>query len=99
MSTLVLIEMFNALNALSENNSLVTTKPWVNKWLLLAISVSLGLHFLILSVPFLQEAFGVVPLSTNEWLLVLALSAPIIAVDEVLKFVGRRWFSKPGSKQ
>ncbi|KAK3006828.1 hypothetical protein RJ639_015522 [Escallonia herrerae] len=89
LSVLVAIEMFNSLNALSEDASLLTMPPWVNPWLLLAMSVSFGLHFVILYVPFLAQVFGIVPLSLNEWLLVLAVSLPVILIDEVLKFVGR----------
>lgn len=89
MSTLVLIEMFNALNALSENNSLLTVPPWSNKWLLLAIAVSMGLHIAILYTPWLADAFGVVPLSFEDWLLVLVMSLPVIPLDEALKFIGR----------
>ncbi|GLU00855.1 hypothetical protein SLE2022_181930 [Rubroshorea leprosula] len=59
LSVLVAIEMFNSLNALSENNSLVTMPPWRNPWLLIAMSVSLGLHCLILYVPFMADVFGV----------------------------------------
>lgn len=89
LSVLVAIEMFNSLNALSEDGSLMTMPPWVNPWLLLAMSVSFGLHFLILYVPILAQVFGIVPLSFNEWLLVLAVSLPVILIDEVLKFIGR----------
>ncbi|XVF46443.1 hypothetical protein PTKIN_Ptkin03bG0027200 [Pterospermum kingtungense] len=92
LSVLVAIEMFNSLNALSEDGSLLTMPPWVNPWLLLAMSVSFGLHFLILYVPFLAQVFGIVPLSLNEWLLVLAVAFPVILIDEVLKFIGR-WTS------
>ncbi|KAJ1443873.1 P-type ATPase [Sesbania bispinosa] len=76
LSVLVAIEMFNSLNALSEDGSLLTMPPWVNPWLLLAMSVSFGLHFLILYVPFLSQVFGIVPLSFNEWLLVWLLLCP-----------------------
>lgn len=89
LSVLVAIEMFNSLNALSEDGSLLTMPPWVNPWLLLAMSVSFGLHFLILYVPFLAQVFGIVPLSVNEWLLVVAVAFPVVLIDEVLKFVGR----------
>ncbi|XP_002974128.2 calcium-transporting ATPase, endoplasmic reticulum-type [Selaginella moellendorffii] len=90
LSVLVAIEMFNSLNALSEDGSLLVMPPWVNPWLLLAMSVSFGLHFLILYVPFLANIFGIVPLSFNEWLLVIIVSFPVILIDELLKFVGRR---------
>ncbi|XP_057483660.1 calcium-transporting ATPase 1, endoplasmic reticulum-type-like [Actinidia eriantha] len=89
LSVLVAIEMFNSLNALSEDGSLLTMPPWVNPWLLIAMSVSFGLHFLILYVPFLAKVFGIVPLSLNEWLLVLAVALPVILIDEILKFIGR----------
>ncbi|KAL2508504.1 Calcium-transporting ATPase 1 [Forsythia ovata] len=89
LSVLVAIEMFNSLNALSEDGSLLSMPPWVNPWLLLAMSVSFGLHFLILYVPFLAQVFGIVPLSLNEWGLVLVVSLPVIIIDEFLKFVGR----------
>ncbi|XP_076947783.1 calcium-transporting ATPase 1, endoplasmic reticulum-type-like isoform X2 [Bidens hawaiensis] len=89
LSVLVAIEMFNSLNALSEDESLLTMPPWVNPWLLVAMSISFGLHFLILYVPFLAQVFGIVPLSVNEWMLVLAVALPVILIDEILKFVGR----------
>uniref|UniRef100_A0A803LCQ0 P-type Ca(2+) transporter n=1 Tax=Chenopodium quinoa TaxID=63459 RepID=A0A803LCQ0_CHEQI len=89
LSVLVAIEMFNSLNALSEDGSLLSMPPWVNPWLLLAMSVSFGLHFLILYVPFLAQVFGIVPLSFNEWMLVVLVALPVILIDEVLKFIGR----------
>ncbi|GAB2272435.1 Calcium-transporting ATPase 4, endoplasmic reticulum-type [Dionaea muscipula] len=89
LSTLVAIEMFNSLNALSEDQSLLTLPPWANPWLLLAMSISFSLHFLILYVPFLAHVFGTVPLSFSEWLLVLIVAFPVIIVDEILKFTGR----------
>lgn len=89
LSVLVAIEMFNSLNALSEDTSLLRMPPWVNPWLLVAMSVSFGLHFLILYVPFLAQVFGIVPLSLSEWLLVLLIAFPVVLIDEVLKFVGR----------
>ncbi|KAK9743199.1 hypothetical protein RND81_03G223900 [Saponaria officinalis] len=89
LSVLVAIEMFNSLNALSEENSLVTMPPWRNPWLLIAMTVSLGLHCLIMYVPLLASVFGIVPLTINEWLLVIIASAPVILIDEILKFIGR----------
>eukprot|EP00884_Botryococcus_braunii_P010612 jgi/Botrbrau1/19552/Bobra.0035s0044.1 len=91
LSVLVAIEMFNALNALSEDNSLLQMPPWSNPWLLVAMALSFGLHFLILYVPFLADIFSIVPLSLNEWLLVVLFAAPVILIDEVLKFVGRHY--------
>ena len=89
LSVLVVIEMLNALNALSEDNSLLVIHPWVNPWLLLAIVASIGSHMFILYVPVMNTIFGIAPLSICEWKLVLAFSFPVILIDEVLKFIGR----------
>ena len=90
LSVLCVVEMFNALNALSENGSLLVHKPWSNPWLTGAIAVSMALHCLILYVPWLADVFAVAPLSIAEWRAVIGFSAPVILVDEVLKFVTRK---------
>ena len=89
LTVLVAIEMFNALNALSEDGSLLTMPPWANPYLLVAMCVSFGLHFLIMYVPYLADIFSIVPLDRNEWLLVLLCAAPVCVIDEVLKVFGR----------
>ncbi|XP_004510638.1 calcium-transporting ATPase, endoplasmic reticulum-type isoform X2 [Cicer arietinum] len=99
LSVLVAIEMFNSLNALSEENSLRTLPPWKNPWLLVAMTISLGLHCLILYIPFLSEVFGVAPLSLKEWFLVILISAPVILIDEILKFVVRSQRRKTKEKE
>ena len=52
LSVLVTIEMLNAMNSLSENQSLVMMPPWINIWLMLAITLSMSLHFMVLYTPF-----------------------------------------------
>ena len=92
LSVLVAIEMFNALNALSEDCSLLSVPPWANPWLLGAMGLSFGLHALILYTPPLARIFAIVPLTWREVGLVLAFAAPVILIDEGLKAVGRaRW--------
>ena len=39
--------------SISENQSLTKMPPWCNHWLLGAMALSLGLHFVILEVDFL----------------------------------------------
>lgn len=90
LSVLVTIEMLNALNSLSENQSLLKMPPWRNKWLLAAIALSMAQHILILYTPLLaQTVFQITPLSFAEWIAVLKFSAPVILLDEILKAVSR----------
>ena len=89
MSTLVLVEMFNALNSLSENRSLFTHPPTTNLWLVGAIVISMWLHFVIMYVPSFAKTFTISALSVNEWKAVFWYSIPVIAIDEVLKYFTR----------
>ncbi|KAI7745663.1 hypothetical protein M8C21_018867, partial [Ambrosia artemisiifolia] len=90
MTVLVVVEMFNALNNLSENQSLVVIPPWSNLWLVGSIGLTMLLHCLILYVPPLSALFSVVPLTWDEWTTVLYLSFPVIIIDEILKFFSRK---------
>lgn len=49
------------------------------------------LHFIILYVPFFTSLFSITPLNSEEWYWVLLISAPVIIVDEILKFVSRNY--------
>uniref|UniRef100_A0A6I8PYJ2 Calcium-transporting ATPase n=1 Tax=Xenopus tropicalis TaxID=8364 RepID=A0A6I8PYJ2_XENTR len=99
LSVLVTIEMCNALNSLSENQSLVRMPPWVNIWLLGSICLSMSLHFLILYVEPLPMIFKLTPLNFTQWFVVLKISIPVILLDELLKFVARNYLEgkHPGS--
>ena len=89
LSVLVVIEMLNALNALSEDGSLLVMPPWANPYVCLAIVVSVSIHCIILYIPVLADIFSIVPLNLDDWYLVWAFSFPVILLDELLKFVGR----------
>ncbi|XP_075754710.1 sarcoplasmic/endoplasmic reticulum calcium ATPase 2 isoform X1 [Pelodiscus sinensis] len=95
LSVLVTIEMCNALNSLSENQSLLRMPPWENIWLLGSICLSMSLHFLILYVEPLPLIFQITPLNVTQWLMVLKISLPVILLDETLKFAARNYL-EPG---
>lgn len=89
MTVLVVVEMFNALNNLSENQSLLVIRPWSNLWLVGSIILTMLLHVSVLYMEPLSALFSVSPLSLAEWKVVLYLSFPVILIDEVLKFFSR----------
>ncbi|XP_064392780.1 sarcoplasmic/endoplasmic reticulum calcium ATPase 2-like isoform X2 [Halichondria panicea] len=99
LSVLVTIEMLNALNSLSENQSLLVMPPTKNIWLLGAILLSMTQHILILYIPLLATVFQITPLNLTEWFAVLCFSVPVILLDELLKFMSRqRDFNKSPTK-
>ena len=89
LSVLVTIEMLNALNAISEDGSLLQIPPWVNPYLLLAMAASFAMHFVILYVPWMASIFSITPMTMEDWCVVMYFSLPVIFIDEVLKFAGR----------
>ncbi|KAJ1503307.1 hypothetical protein HMI54_014676 [Coelomomyces lativittatus] len=89
LSILVMIEMLNAMNSVSENASLLTMPFWRNGYLVVAIILSFLLHLLILYVPFFSTLFNIVPLNFQEWIAVTVISLPVIFIDEILKFFSR----------
>lgn len=95
LSILVIIEMFNALNALSEVDSLLIQPPTKNPFLVVAILLSIALHFAILYVPFLRDLFIVSPLNWEEWKGVLYFSFPVLVLDEVCKWITRNFVNPP----
>eukprot|EP00285_Hemiselmis_virescens_P009676 CAMPEP_0173388770 /NCGR_PEP_ID=MMETSP1356-20130122/11001_1 /TAXON_ID=77927 ORGANISM="Hemiselmis virescens, Strain PCC157" /NCGR_SAMPLE_ID=MMETSP1356 /ASSEMBLY_ACC=CAM_ASM_000847 /LENGTH=1162 /DNA_ID=CAMNT_0014345759 /DNA_START=234 /DNA_END=3719 /DNA_ORIENTATION=- len=90
LSTLVTIEMFNALNAITETKSLITMSPFSNPWLVTAVAGSFAQHLLVLSWPVAEVVFRVTSLNLYEWRFILLISFPIIIIDEILKFISRR---------
>jgi Ca2+ transporting ATPase len=81
LSILVVVEMFNAVNSLSENESLLTFPIWKNMYLVASIILSMGLHFMILYVDFFRTLFSITALGWEEWKWVLLISAPVVVVD------------------
>merc|ERR1711887_522586 len=94
LSVLVTIEMANALNSVSENQSLLLMPPWVNPWLLGAMALSFGLHFVILYVVVLNIS----ALTMDQWIVVLKFSLPVLLLDEALKFVARNYTDAVGAR-
>ena len=90
LTVLVIIEMLNALNAISENQGLFQTGWFTNIWLWQAVVLSTILHCFILYIPSLSKLFGTMPLSFQDWVLVLVFSLPVIFIEEGLKYVSRK---------
>ncbi|KAF9484943.1 Ca-transporting ATPase [Pholiota conissans] len=95
LSILVTVEMFNAMNSLSENESLLRLPLWKNMYLVSAIALSMALHFMILYVPFFTTLFAITPLNWTEWKAVLLISAPVLVIDEILKFISSTVIDPP----
>jgi len=90
LSILVVIEMFNTFNALSENQSLLVVPPWANPFVGIAVVASISIHCIILYIPFFVDIFKTAPLTFDEWTIVINFSLPVIFLDEIMKFFSRQ---------
>jgi Ca2+-transporting ATPase len=60
-----------------------------NRYLVLAVVVSMLLQFAVVYTPFLQPFFGTVPLGLSDWLLIFGLCAAATLAIEVFKVIKR----------
>lgn len=88
-TTLILFQLFNALSARSESDS-AFRDMFSNHWLWLSILLSVGLQVILLNLPYLQFAFGVVSLSLTDWILCVSVASSTLWVSEIAKCVRRR---------
>lgn len=65
--------------------SILSKQTFNNPWLIAAIGLGLVMQIMALHLPPLQRVFQVVPLTLNEWLLVLGTGAVVIMLIEIVK--------------
>lgn len=92
-TTLVLFQIFNVLNARSDERS-AFHGLFNNRWLWGAVVLSLLLQALVVYTPFLQQAFSTVSLSAGDWLFCAAVSSSVLWLRELSKVLVRGIGSK-----
>ncbi len=87
-TTLVLFQMFNVLNARSDDRS-AFVHLFTNRWLWAALAVSVVLQVVVVYVPFLQNAFGTTSLSAGDWLFCVVVASSVLWLREASKAMAR----------
>jgi Ca2+-transporting ATPase len=88
-TTLMLFQMFNVLNARSDDRS-AFTHLFTNSWLWAALVGSVVLQVIVVHVPFLQNAFGTMSLSGRDWLFCVAVASSVLWIREASKALSRQ---------
>ncbi|HEY0010641.1 MAG TPA: HAD-IC family P-type ATPase [Candidatus Paceibacterota bacterium] len=89
VTTLAIFQWFNAWNCRSETRSLFAMNPFGNLYLVGATALVAALHYLALTVPFLQEVLHTMPLTAAEWLMCIGVASTVIIAEEVRKLIRR----------
>ena len=87
-TTLVIAQLFNTFNARSDHKS-AFSHMFTNPLLWGAILVSVLLQVAVVEIPFLNDAFGTVPLTLGDWGLCTALASAVLWGDELKKLLSR----------
>jgi Ca2+-transporting ATPase len=88
-TTLTLFQLFNALNARSDDRSALAGL-FANRWLWAALTLSLGLQIAVVYVPVLQAAFSTVGLGPRDWLVCTGVASSVLWLREISKLLVRR---------
>jgi P-type Ca2+ transporter type 2C len=87
-TVLVVAHLFNCFNARSETTS-AFHHLFVNPWLWAALALSGFLQVAVVHVPFLNIAFGTVPLSLHQWMVCVAMGSSVLWYSELRKLALR----------
>ena len=85
-TVLVMAHLFQCFNARSETAS-AFKNLFVNPWLWGAVALSAMLQVAVINVPFLNLAFGTVPLTLDQWLTCLGMASLVLVYSELRKLV------------
>lgn len=89
-TVLACLQMGHVLAIRSHRQSLFTMGVWTNRPLIAAVSLTLVLQLTLIYTPFLQRAFGTVPLSLLDLVVCLVLSTTVFWVVELEKLIKRK---------
>ena len=82
-------QLFYSLSMRNSKKSIIKIGLLSNKLLIGAIIVGIFLQLVVISVPFLANAFGVHNLSLQDWILVIGFSLIPLIVNEIIKLIRR----------
>lgn len=89
-TVLVLTQLFNCFNARSATASAFRA-AFSNRWLWAAVALSAALQAAVVHLPFLNLAFGTVPLSAGQWCVCVAMASGVLWFSEGRKLLRRLW--------
>jgi Ca2+-transporting ATPase len=90
VTTMVFFQFFQAWNSRSELQSIFRVSPTSNPFLLYALIAATFAQLALIYVPALQWVFRTEPLNLGDWVGILGISATVIVVVEIDKWLRRR---------
>ncbi|MFQ6125584.1 MAG: calcium-translocating P-type ATPase, SERCA-type [Candidatus Heimdallarchaeota archaeon] len=92
-TTLVVFELMFVFNARSETHSIFGKQLINNKYLIIAVLLSLSLQLAVVYIPALQAPFETVPLNLQDWVVIMILCSPSLLIPPKL-FLKPKYYKK-----
>lgn len=89
LTTLAIFQWFNAWNCRSQRDSIFSSNPFSNPYLIGATLLVIALQVFAVYHPFMQSLLHTVPLELSEWVMIIPIALTIVAVEEVRKYIAR----------
>ncbi len=90
LTTLAVFQWFNAWNCRSDRDSVFTTNPFANLYLVAALALVIFLQIIAVYMPFAQGFLHTAPLSLVDWLVIIPVAFTVVIAEETRKWFVRR---------
>lgn len=90
MTVLAVFQWFNAWNCRSHIQSIVTSNPFANTYLIGATILVVALQLVAVYNPFFASYLHTVPLTLVDWLIIIPVASTVVLTEELRKFFARR---------
>lgn len=98
-ATIIMFELFHALNAKSLHITLFNNNFFSNKYIFIAILTSFILMLLTIYTGLGNEIFKTVPLYLEDWVIIILVSSTAIVVSEIVKMLIKAEFQEQSNLQ
>lgn len=98
LTTLAVFQWFNVWNCRSSEKSVFLMNPFSNKFLVGSTVIVIVLQLMAVYHPLFQKILKTIPLSRNDWIIIVLVAFSIIAVEEIRKFFYRQSLRQEKSK-
>ena len=89
-STTIFAQNVHAFNVRSNRYSIFQLGPLTNRWLVAAFGAVILSELAVIYVPFLQPVFKTMPLTVEDWAIVIGLGFMPLLIVELVKLISRR---------
>jgi Ca2+-transporting ATPase len=88
---IIILEKVNVFNYRSLKTPISSVGFFSNKWILIAVAMTLGLQACAVYVPFLQDALHTVALGWRDWVIIFLVALPLFLITELYKWIRQKW--------